>query len=165
VPLDPTWLALLELDVTPTGNVGVLLKRDELTFTPGQRATYFMAEGAAGAFNGLTAEDTTRRLAPYAQLRPVNSFGAGLDFYIIPHGNNVFTSTVNQSLSTASVGASQQFAPGSFDIIIAKAGTDTFVYGPQQVQLAGGGIYTIVAVPTDQTTQANVLMLDDFATQ
>jgi hypothetical protein len=163
VPVDPTWVALLELDVTPTGNVGVLLKRDELTFAPGERATYFMAQGAAGSFSGLTALDTTRRLAPYAQLRPVNSFGAGLDFYIIPHGNNVYTSTVNQSLSTASVGASQEFGPGSYDIIIAKAGTDTFVYGPQQVQLAGGGIYTIVAVPTDQTTLANVLMLDDFA--
>jgi hypothetical protein len=75
----------------------------------------------------------------------------------------VFTSTINESLSTASVGVSQPFAPGSFDIIIAKSGTDTFVYGPQQVTLAGGGIYTIVAVPTDQASRANVLMLDDFA--
>jgi len=163
VTLDPTWLAMLELDVTPTGNVGVLLKRDVLTFTKGQRTTYFLAQTATGAFNGLTGVDQTRRLAPYAQLRAVNSFGSSLDFYVIPHGNNVFTSTINESLSTASVGASQQFAPGDFDIIIAKSGTDTFVYGPQQVTLAGGGIYTIVAVPTDQASRANVLMLDDFA--
>ena len=162
VTLDPTWLAMLELDVTPTGNVGVLLKRDELSFTKGQRTTYFLAQTSAGAFNSLTGVDATRRLAPYAQLRTVNSFGSSLDFYIIPHGNNVFTSTINESLSTASVGVSQQFAPGSFDIIIAKSGTDTFVYGPQQVTLAGGGIYTIVAVPTDQASRANVLMLDDF---
>jgi hypothetical protein len=163
VTLDPTWLAMLELDVTPTGNVGVLLKRDELSFTKGQRTTYFLAQTSTGAFNSLTGVDATRRLAPYAQLRTVNSFGSSLDFYIIPHGNNVFTSTINESLSTASVGASQQFAPGDFDIIIAKSGTDTFVYGPQQVTLAGGGIYTIVAVPTDQASRANVLMLDDFA--
>ncbi len=163
--LDPSWVSLLELDVTPTGNVGVLLKRDELTFTKGQRSTYFMAQASAGAFNGLTSIDTARRLAPYAQLRAVNSFGAILDFYIIPHGNNVLTSTVSESLSTASVGGFLQFAPGSFDIIIAKAGTDTFYYGPQQVTLAGGGIYTIVAVPTNQATHANVLMLDDFQTQ
>jgi len=162
VTLDPTWLAMLELDVTPTGNVGVLLKRDELSFTKGQRTTYFLAQTSTGAFNSLTGVDATRRLAPYAQLRTVNSFGSSLDFYIIPHGNNVFTSTINESLSTASVGVSQQFAPGSFDIIIAKSGTDTFVYGPQQVTLAGGGIYTIVAVPTDQASRANVLMLDDF---
>jgi len=162
VTLDPTWLAMLELDVTPTGNVGVLLKRDELSFTKGQRTTYFLAQTSTGAFNSLTGVDATRRLAPYAQLRTVNSFGSSLDFYIIPHGNNVFTSTINESLSTASVGVSQQFAPGSFDIIIAKSGTDTFVYGPQQVTLAGGGIYTIAAVPTDQASRANVLMLDDF---
>ena len=163
VTLDPTWLAMLELDVTPTGNVGVLLKRDELSFTKGQRTTYFLAQTSTGAFNSLTGVDATRRLAPYAQLRTVNSFGSSFDFYIIPHGNNVFTSTINESLSTASVGVSQQFAPGGFDIIIAKSGTDTFVYGPQQVTLAGGGIYTIVAVPTDQASRANVLMLDDFA--
>ena len=163
VTLDPTWLAMLELDVTPTGNVGVLLKRDELSFTKGQRTTYFLAQTSTGAFNSLTGVDATRRLAPYAQLRTVNSFGSSLDFYIIPHGNNVFTSTINESLSTASVGVSQPFAPGSFDIIIAKSGTDTFVYGPQQVTLAGGGIYTIAAVPTDQASRANVLMLDDFA--
>jgi hypothetical protein len=163
VALDPSWLTLLELDVTPTNNVGVLLKRDQLSFTKGQRTTYFLAQTSAGAFNSLTGVDATRRLAPYAQLRAVNSFGSNLDFYIIPHGNNVFTSTINQSLSTASVGASQEFAPGSFDIIIAKTGTDTFVYGPQQVTLAGGGIYTIVAVPTNQAARANVLMLDDFA--
>jgi len=163
VTLDPTWLAMLELDVTPTGNVGVLLKRDELSFTKGQRTTYFLAQTSTGAFNSLTGVDATRRLAPYAQLRTVNSFGSSLDFYIIPHGNNVFTSTIKESLSTASVGVSQQFAPGSFDIIIAKSGTDTFVYGPQQVTLAGGGIYTIAAVPTDQASRANVLMLDDFA--
>jgi len=161
--LDPTWLTLLELDVTPTGNVGVLLKRDELSFTKGQRTTYFLAQTSAGAFNSLTGIDQTRRLGPYAQLRSVNSFGSSLDFYIIPHGNNVFTSTINQTLSTASVGASEQFAPGDFDIIIAKSGTDTFVYGPQQVTLAGGGIYTIVAVPTDQLSRANVLLLDDFS--
>jgi len=163
ITLDPTWLTLLELDVTPTMNVGVLLKRDELTFTKGQRETYFLAQTSAGAFNSLTGVDETRRLAPYAQLRSVNSFGSSLDFYIIPHGNNVFTSTISATLSTASVGASQQFAPGDFDIIIAKSGTDTFVYGPQQVTLAGGGIYTIVAVPTDQASRANVLFLDDFA--
>jgi hypothetical protein len=163
ITLDPTWLTLLELDVTPTKNVGVLLKRDELTFTQGQRTTYFLAQTSAGAFNSLTGIDETRRIAPYAQLRSVNSFGSSLDFYIIPHGNNVFTSTISATLSTASVGSSQQFAPGPFDIIIAKSGTDTFVYGPQEVTLAGGGIYTIVATPTDQASRANVLFLDDFA--
>jgi hypothetical protein len=160
--MDPTWVAGLELDVTPTGNPGVLLARDQLALTKGTRSTYFLMQTATGLTNGINAVDNARRLAPYAQLRPVNSFGASLDFFVIPHGNNVYTSTATQTLSTAAIGSFQTFAPGSYDIIIARAGTDNFVYGPRQVDLAGGGIYTIVTVPTPQTTNADLLLLDDF---
>ena len=52
--------------------------------------------------------------------------------------------------------------PGNYDVVIARSGTTTFVYGPTEVQMAGNGIYTIVAVPTAQTTKADVLLLDDF---
>jgi len=160
--LDPTWLSSLELDATPAGNVGVLLARDQLTIAKGTRSTYFLVETATGGVNGINGSDSARRLGPYSLLRPVNSFGVSLDFFVIPHGNNVFTSTPNQTLSTASIGSFLQLAPGSYDIVIARAGSDDFVYGPHQVDLAGGGIYTIVAVPTAQTTIANVLLLDDF---
>jgi hypothetical protein len=160
--IDPTILADLELDITPAGNVGVLLTREETTLTKGERATYFLVESSTGNADGLKASDTVRRLAPYAQLRPVNSLAVSLDFYIIPHGNNVYTSTPTQTLSGASIGSSQSFEPGSYDIVIARAGTDTFVFGPREVQMSGAGIYTIAAVPTAQTTAADVLFLDDF---
>jgi hypothetical protein len=160
--IDPTWLSSLELDVTPAGNPGVLLTRDLLTLTKGERATFFLVQTATGGVNGINGADDARRLAPYAQLRPVNSFGASLDFFVIPHGNNVYTSTPNQTLSTGSIGGFLELGPGSYDIIVAKAGTDTFVYGPKQVDLAGNGIYTIVAVPTAQVTSADLLLLDDF---
>jgi hypothetical protein len=153
----------VELDVTPAGNVGVLLTREQTTLTTGERATFFLVKSAAGNMDALKSSDTVRRLAPYAQLRPVNSLAASLDFYIVPHGNNVYTSTVNQTLSGASIGSFASFEPGSYDVVIARAGTDTFVFGPREVQIAGAGIYTIVAVPTAQTTVADVLLLDDFA--
>jgi hypothetical protein len=86
-----------------------------------------------------------------------------LDFYIIPHGNNIYTSSVNQALSAGSIGSSQAFEPGSYDVVIARSGTYTFVFGPREVQMSGGGIYTIAAVPTAQTNVADVLLLDDFA--
>jgi hypothetical protein len=160
--IDPTVLADLELDITPAGNVGVLLTREETTLAKGERATFFLVESSTGNVDGLKAADTVRRLAPYAQLRPVNSLAVSLDFYVIPHGNNVYTSTPSQTLSGASVGSSQTFEPGSYDIVIARAGTDTFVFGPREVQMSGAGIYTIAAVPTAQTTVADVLFLDDF---
>jgi hypothetical protein len=142
--------------------VGVLLTRDQITLATGERATYFLVQNASGGTAGLEASAAARRIAPYAQLRPVNSFGLSLDFFVIPHGNNVYTSTPNQTLSTASIGSSQLLAPGSYDIVLARAGTDIFVFGPRQVDLAGGGLYTIVAVPTAQATSADVLLLDDF---
>ena len=42
------WLTLLELDVTPTGNVGVLLKRDELTFHEGRAQHVLHGAGVGG---------------------------------------------------------------------------------------------------------------------
>jgi hypothetical protein len=161
--MDPTVLVELELDITPAGNVGVLLSREQTTLFKGERATFFLVKSSTGSVDGLKASDTVRRLAPYAQLRPVNSLAVSLDFYIIPHGNNIYTSSVTQALSARSIGGSQSFEPGSYDIVIARSGTSTFVFGPREVQMSGGGIYTIAAVPTAQTNVADVLLLDDFA--
>lgn len=160
--IDPTVLVQLELDITPAGNVGVLLSREQTTLVKGERATFFLVKSSTGSVDGIKASDTVRRLAPYAQLRPVNSLPVSLDFYIIPHGNNIYTSSVSQALSAGSIGSSQAFEPGSYDIVIARSGTYTFVFGPREVQMSGGGIYTIVAVPTAQTNVADVLLLDDF---
>ena len=162
VEVDPTVLLDLELDVTPAGNVGVLLTREQTTLVKGERATFLFVESSSGGLDGIKASDTARRLAPYAQLRLVNSVAQSLDFYVIPHGNNVFTSPVAQTLSRASVGTTQAFEPGNYDVLIARAGTDSFIFGPVEVQMSGNGIYTIAAVPTAQVTRADVLLLDDF---
>ncbi|HZF29763.1 MAG TPA: DUF4397 domain-containing protein [Gammaproteobacteria bacterium] len=162
IEIPPTVGSELELDITPAGNVGVLLTREQASLTKGERATFFLVKSSNGGVDGFKASDTARRLAPYAQLRLVSSVTQSLDFYVIPHGNNVFTSGVTQTLSSASVGSSQTFEPGTYDVVIARAGTDTFVFGPREVQMAADGIYTVVAVPTVQTTRADVLLLDDF---
>jgi len=162
--LDPTVLSDLEIDVTPTGNVGVLLTREQTALTKGERATFFLVKTSTGNLDGLKATDSTRRLAPYAQLRLVSSLALSLDFYVVPHGNNVYTSSPTESLFGTSIGATQWFEPGAYDLVIARASTDSFVYGPLEISMTGGGIYTIAAVPTVQTTRADVLLLDDFAT-
>jgi hypothetical protein len=163
VEMDPSVLGSFELDITPAGNVGVLLTREQTSLAKGERATFFLVKTANGGLDGFKGADTARRLAPYAQLKLVSSVGQSLDFYVIPHGNNVYTSTPTQTLSGASIGTPQAFEPGNYDVVIARSGTDTFIFGPQEVQMAGNGIYTIVAVPTIQTSRADVLLLDDFA--
>jgi hypothetical protein len=157
--MDPTTLNPLELDVTPTGNVGVLLDRQQLTVSSGIRSTVFLVDGPNGTVDQLLAVDLTRSIAPFAQLRLVNSVPLSLDYYVIPHGNNVYTSTPSQTLSSASIGGSVQFAPGNYDVILMRQGTTTIVFGPLEVAMAGGGLYTIVSVPTADISRADILQL------
>ena len=160
--IDPSALSALELDVTPAGNVGVLLERQQLVLSTGSRSTLFLVNAANGTLNGLLAVDTARRITPFAQLRLVNSLTQNLDYYVIPHDNNVFTSTPTETISAASIGGSQLFAPGAYDVFLLRSGTSTIVFGPQQVQLSGGGLYTLVGVPTADITRADILQLGDF---
>jgi Domain of unknown function (DUF4397) len=160
--VDPTALANFELDVTPAGNPGVLLDRQAMNFTQGGRSTFFLLSSATGTLTGLNVQDRFRRLAPYSEVRVLNSAGMSLDFYVIPHGNNVYTSTPIDTLSTGSAGSVHTLAPGSYDIFMGRQGTATYVYGPVNVQLAGKGLYTIVGIGTGDQTRADALLLDDF---
>ena len=112
--------------------------------------------------DGLLVRDRFRRLAPYAALRLLNSAGLSLDFYVIPHGNNVYTSTPMETLLTGSSGTVHLLDPGSYDVILARSGTDTYVFGPLNVQLSGGGVYTAVGVATSDATRSDLVLLDDF---
>ena len=159
--IDPSALSL-ELDVTPTGNVGVLLEREQLSLSVGSFSTLFLVDAANSTLNGLLAVDTARRIAPFAQLRLVNTLVQSLDYYVIPHSNNVYTSTPTATLPAASIGASQQLAPGDYDVFLLRSGTSTIVFGPQVVHMSGSGLYTLVGVPTADITRADILPLGDF---
>ncbi|MEO8466705.1 MAG: DUF4397 domain-containing protein [Gammaproteobacteria bacterium] len=160
--IDPANLSPLELDITPAGNVGVLLEREQLTLSNGSLSTLFFVNGANNTLNGLLTVDTARRIAPYAQVRLVNTLTQTLDFYVIPHDNNVYTSTVTAALSASSIGGAQEFAPGDYDVILMRSGTSTIVFGPLEVHMAGSGLYTVVGVPTADVTRADILLLGDF---
>jgi hypothetical protein len=160
--IDPSLLNPLELDVTPAGNVGVLLDRELEYLTSGSRTTVFLVDTANGQLKGLLAYDGARRIAPYAELQLVNSLTQNLDYYVIPHNNHVYTSSVTQALGSSSIGGYQQFAPGAYDVYMMRTGTTSIVFGPQEVQMNGGGLYTIVGVPTADITHAAILQLGDF---
>jgi hypothetical protein len=161
--VDSAALASLQLDVTPAGNPGALLAREQISLAKGTRTTFFLVTSTTGNLDGLNVQDHFRRLTPYAELRLVNSAGTSLDFYVIPHGNNVYTSTANETLSTGSSGGLHLLDPGSYDIWMARTGTDTYVFGPLNVELSGSGNYTVVAIATSDITRVDAVMLDDFA--
>jgi hypothetical protein len=163
--IDPTVVSDLDLELTPAGNPGALLGREEFALSPGNRYTLFLVQPSSIATNidGLLVQDRFRRVAPYATLRLVNSAGLSLDFYAIPRGNNVYTSTPLESLATGTSGNVHLLAPGSYDIFLARASSASYTLGPRPVELAGSGVYTIVAVPTTDLTRSDVVLLDDFA--
>ena len=92
----------------------------------------------------------------------INSFGADLDYYVVPAGDNIFTSTPLETLSVGTAGILFAIEPGNYDIVLAREGTDIFVFGPLEVSLDSKGAYTLVAVATPDSTAADVIFLDDF---
>lgn len=149
----------LELDVTPAGNPGVLLGREEVDLVRGERAT-FLLFGSVGRLDGLRLRDPFRRIATHALLRMINTASASVDFFVVRSGSNINTLSPTIQLATAGSSGLLQFEPEVYDILLTRAGTDEIVFGPRTVELAGGGIYTVIA--TGDATAANAVLLDDF---
>jgi hypothetical protein len=160
--MGPSAIDDLQLDITPFDNQGALLGREIIRLDEGGRFTFYLIDESINAIDGLTVQDRFRRLYHYAELRLINSFGADLDFYVVPSGNNIFTSTPLTTLSVGTAGIVNVLEPDNYDIVLARQGTDIFVFGPQEVQLEAGGAYTLVGVATPDTTSADVILLDDF---
>lgn len=152
----------LDLDITPAGNPGVLLGREQVDLSRGERATFILF-GSAGRLDGLRVPDPFRRIATHARLRPINAASGRLDFFIVRTGSNINTLTPTTQLAATTAGSLLYFDPERYDIVLTRAGTDEIVFGPHTVDLAGGGIYTVVAIGTDNLTSADALLLDDFA--
>ena len=160
---DQTALVNLDVDVTPAGNPGVFLARKELSLTEGERATLFLLRAANGTgLDGLKSTDHFRRLATHAQVRVLNGASRALDFYVVKTGSNIATLSPTASLGVVSSSGLQAFDPGRYDVVLKRRGTNTVVFGPRSVDLAGRGIYTIVATDTGEATAADIELLDDF---
>ncbi|HET7924057.1 MAG TPA: DUF4397 domain-containing protein [Rhodanobacteraceae bacterium] len=152
----------LELDVSPAGNPGVLLAREEVDLARGERST-FVLFGSAGRLDGLRVADPFRRIATHAQLRMLNTAAASLDFFIVRSGSNINTLSPTQNLTASSATPLRLIDPDRYDIVLTRGGTDDVVFGPRTVDLSGGGIYTIIATGRTDLTSADAVLLDDFA--
>jgi hypothetical protein len=162
VVVQPGSLTDLELEVTPAGNPGVLLAREEVDLARGERAT-FMLFGSAGRLDGMRLADAFRRIATHAQVRMINTVAAPVDFFIVRSGSNINTLSPTLAMAATTAGSLLLMSPDRYDIVLTRGGTDAVVFGPRTVDLAGSGIYTIVATGPDNLTSADAVLLDDFA--
>lgn len=154
-------LIRLDLDVFPAGNPGVFLARERIDLTQGERATFFLL-GTPDSLDGLKSSDQFRRLATHARLRVVNGVRSTLDFYVVKRGSNIVTLSPTSSLSFRNSSGLRRFDPGDYDVLVTARGTETILFGPLPVELAAGGIYTIGATDTGESTSVGIVLLDDF---
>lgn len=148
-----------QLDITPAGNPGILLGHEEIDLARGERGT-FVLYGRAGRLDGMRLQDSLRRISTHARLRMVNTAERGLDFFIVRSGSNINTLSPTTQLSSALTSGFLHFDPERYDIVLTRSGTDEVVFGPRSVDLAGGGIYTVIA--TGDETSVDAVLLDDF---
>lgn len=162
VLVPPDAVTDLDIEITPAGNPAVLLGREQVDLSRGERAT-FVIFGSAGRLDGLRVPDAFRRIATHARLRMINAASGRLDFFVVRTGSNINTLSPTSQLAAAGTTGLIDFDPGRYDIVLTRAGTDDVVYGPETVDLVGGGIYTVIATGTGNLTSVDALLLDDFA--
>jgi hypothetical protein len=111
----------------------------------------------------MRLQDRFRRIATHAQVRMINTVAASVDFFVVRSGSNINTLSPTLTMAATTAAGSLLMDPDRYDIVLTRGGTDDVVFGPQTVDLAGGGIYTIVATGQDNLTSADAVLLDDFA--
>ncbi len=163
VVVPPGAVTDLDIEITPAGNPAVLLGREQVDLARGERAT-FVIFGSAGRLDGMRVPDPFRRISTHARLRMINVASGRLDFFVVPTGSNINTLSPTAELGATATTGLIDFDPERYDIVLTRAGTDEVVFGPETVDLEGGGIYTIIATDTgNHLNSVDALLLDDFA--
>ena len=159
----PGSLTNLSLDVTPAGDPGIFLARENVTLTRGTQNSFYLI-GETDNWDGIKSTDDRRRLTTHARLKLINGANSTvLDFYIAEPNSNIGTLSPTASLAYRLSTGYQRFDPGTYEIVLTYSDTSTIVYGPQTIELSAGGLYTIIATTdTSDPTAAGALLLDDF---
>ncbi|MBN1379783.1 MAG: DUF4397 domain-containing protein [Gammaproteobacteria bacterium] len=160
--VSPSFLTDLSLDVTPAGNSGVFLAREEVDLTRGTQNTFFLV-GESDDWDGLKLTDDNRRLATHSLLRLINGASSTLDFYVVEPNSNISTLSPTVSLTNRQNSGLGRLDPGTYDVALTTHNTSTVIYGPVTIDLSAGGLYSVIATDnTSDPTAADLVFLDDF---
>ena len=154
----------LTLNVTPPGNPGVLELTATITPTTNIKHTVLFA-GDAGALTHLTVLDDGRRIDTEARVRFYNvaSQFTFMEFFVAPPGTTELSNFLPfVTLGSPSASTILSFPPGTYDLFLRPSGSTTLAAGPVSFTVAGGGIYSMLAVNGPDTASAGVVFLDDF---
>jgi Domain of unknown function (DUF4397) len=162
-PYAPIPTTSAKINVTPVGNPGVLELEQNVTATAGQRAT-MLFNGPAGTLVATFAADDRRRLNREAKLRYMNAASqfVAIDFVLTFPGEDPNLFSPLAQLLTPGMSSYTPTSAGEYDLYLRQFGTVTVLSGPTRINVAAGGLYSVLAVDGPDTATANVLLLDDF---
>ncbi len=157
-------LGIRDFNVTPVGNVGVLLDQQQASISQGVLHTMYLV-GLPGNMSSLIVADSQRRLANYSKLRIMQSAVrfAQTDIYLLPEGSDIGLVGPNvPSLLFGQTSGYLSVSPGAYDLTFTFPSTKTVIGGPFRLDLDGSGIYGVALVDAPDITMGDIIRLDDF---
>ena len=135
------------MTITPAGDPATVVATGVIAFVGGQARSLYtsrLAPAADATFTGVI--ESQRSILGQAQLRLVNaSPTAGtIDVYVLIPGQPI--SDASPTLANASLLAtnSTNLTPGSYDVIVTRAGSTVQLLGPERISVDAGAVYSAV---------------------
>jgi hypothetical protein len=163
--IDLPFTGSVPINVTPAGNPGVIELDQLLAPVTGARQTLLFA-GDAGTLTHVVAFDDGRRILNEAKVRFFNAatqLGTFTEFLLLPADADPTQYGANAAVTAPGYSVYLPFSPGDYDFYLRQTATDTILFGPLRVTLAGSGLYSIMAINNSaDPTLGDVVLLDDF---
>jgi hypothetical protein len=159
---------VVNIKVTPVGDPATVLLERAPTVTRGRFHTLDLTGIAASSTLGLGMfVDDNRAVPSRMVISGIHSSpnSGALDFYLVAPGTSIADTRAVSLNTTLLVPTSFIVAPGSYDLVIAEAGTTTVVVGPQPVTLSNNAIYRFYVIDAvGGGLPATLILADDFTT-
>ncbi len=157
------------INVTPPGIVDRFIHESNLDFVAGTFSTLVIAGNSADdSVTSTVILDTRRRITDRSRVQFINaSANAGVVNGVLSAPaqpvDDVAPQFANQSLGGTETAI---LPPSTYDFVALNSFNGTFVFGPLRVELAPGGIYTIVLTDVEGGGGGTTaVLLDDFTSQ
>ena len=150
------------LNVTPPGNPGVLEIDTTTTGGVGQQTTMLFSS-ASGTLLPAYAADDGRRFNRVGTIRFMNAASQFLavNFTLTFPDGDPLASLPVATLFTPGISSYTPLQPGEYDLYLLEGVNFTTLKGPTRINVAAGGIYSVLAIDGPDTATADAIFLDD----
>ncbi len=154
--------------VTAAGNAGAIVIDADVELPAGAETTV-VAVGLLADIEPLLLADERRSIATESRVRIVHGAPTAgeVDIYVTAVGAGI--EGVDPAIPGFEFLADTGYLslePGSYDVTVTLAGTDTVAIGPLPIEISAGGVYSAIARdPLPGTDAFGLILLDDFVVE